>query len=38
MYKMSNINNNDLIGQLYAEAIDDVENIIKSYISCNEIL
>ncbi|KGM92795.1 hypothetical protein Z968_12675 [Clostridium novyi A str. 4552] len=32
---MSNLQNNDLIGPLYAEAINDMNKIIESYISCN---
>jgi|GEM_PF-4409483 len=35
---MSNLNSNDLIGPLYAEAINDVDKIIESYISYNEEL
>lgn len=32
---MSNVQNNDLIGPLYAEAITDMNKIIESYISSN---
>lgn len=32
---MSNLQNNDLIGPLYAEAISDTDKIIESYISYN---